>query len=543
MKKRLRQRLAVPAVLLTMGLMVTAPAPRSAADDSARADLYELFDVEGVGANIVVGADTSLSMKGDFEVVRRALDGFSRDLGPNDRLTIITFDNEARKVYDGPADETGKIRAAYPKVPDPKGQKTNIGAAVDQVLTELEGGEGRLSVVVFLTDGMEDPPPESEFAIRPGAAWANLRDRAATQDASKEAYVLAIGLNQNTDIDRLEKIWPQARPISITPSELGIHFRQLKEKIRQERLKHEVRKELDGGRVAVTFDETDWGALRPGATRERELIVKSKYETLPIEIDLSGLSWREFQPMAPGGAAAPGGGSAKVAPRLIVDKKKFVLGPGESRTISVKVVAPRGDDAVELKKEEEWRGRVKVALAAETPVAPKIARLGIEPGIKTTGGEREILFSRTTGIALYVFALVGFAALTAFVLFGRYAVNPAGQLLYRGLFAPPLFGRLAFSAAPKGEKLPRPVNLEGVGRRATLGANGMVVLAGEGVEPVHAEFFTAWDEGEAKVFIRPRDGTVRVARSPVSTPVIVAEETELRPGSLIQIGEYRLQWS
>ena len=248
--------------------------------------------------------------------------------------------------------------------------------------------------------------------------------------------------------------------------------------------------------------------------------------------------------MAAGAAVTPGeAGSANVAPRLVVDEKKFVLGPGESRTISVKVVAPRGDDAVELKKEEEWRGRVKVALAAETPVAPKIARLGIEPGIKTTGGEREILFSRTTGIALYVFALVGLAALTAFVLFGRFAVNPAGQLLYRGLFAPPLFGRLAFSAAPKGEKLPRPVNLEGVGRRATLGANGIVALAGEGVEPVHAELFTAWEEGEAKVFIRPRDGTVRVARSPVSTPVIVAEETELRPGSLIQIGEYRLQWS
>ena len=544
MKKRPRHRLAVLVVLLTLSLMVMAPAlPSVAANDGARADLYKLFDVEDVGANIVVAADTSLSMKGNFGAVRQALDGFSRDLGPNDRLTIITFDNEARKVYDGPADETGKIRAAYPKAPDPKGQKTNIGAAVDQVLTELTGGEGKLPVVVFLTDGMEDAPPESEFAIRPGEAWANLKDRAATQEASKEAYVLAIGLSQDTDIDRLEKIWPQTRPISIETSELGTHFRQLKENIRRERLKHKVGQELDSGRVSVTFDETDWGALRPGTTHERQLVVESKYKTLPVEVDLSGLSWKGFQPMAAGAAVAPGGGSTNVAPELIVENQKFVLGPGERRTIPVKVVAPRGDDAVDLKEEEEWRGRLKVAVTAETPLAPKIAQLGIEPGIKTSGEEREILFSRTTGIALYVFILVGLAALTTFVLFGRYAVNPAGQLLYRGLVAPPLFGRLAFSAAPKGEKLPRPVNLDGVGRRATLGANGTVALAGEGVEPVHAELFTVWDEGEAKVFIRPRDGTVRVARSVVSTPVIVAEETELHPGSLIQIGEYRLQWS
>lgn len=538
--------LALFVVIALTLLPMVVSAPVWAADPKARPDLYEMFDIEGVGAQIIVAVDTSLSMKGDFKEVWHALDGFSRELGPRDHLTIIVFDNDAREVYSGPANRTAAVRKALPSAPDPNGQKTNMGEAVDLVLKELEGEREKLPVVMFLTDGREDPPPESEFAVRPSEAWRNLKDRAANQPNSKNAYVHGIGLNQNTDIERLRRIWPQARPISITPSELGLHFKSLKERIRRERLRHEVQRELKRGRVTVRIEETNWGALRAGTTGKQEMVVTSHYKKLPVEVDLAGLSWRGFQPISAelsAGAAAADGGAGIEPPVLKVKTGKFTLRPGQSRTVPISTRVSGEGGQVELRKEQQFRGRLHVALSAVAPVGPKISELGIEPRIKVTGNESQILFRRSTGISLYVFLALGLAAMASLFAIGRYAVTPAGQLVYRRVFAPPLFGRLAFAAAPGGTKLPRPVSLDGLGRKATIGTSGRIELQGENIEPIHAEIFSAWEEGEARLMIRPREGTVRVARSSASTPVIIGEETEMRPGGVIQIGEYKMQWS
>ncbi|KKL56549.1 hypothetical protein LCGC14_2244310, partial [marine sediment metagenome] len=145
-------------------------------------DLYNLFDVEKVGANLVIAVDTSLSMKKSFSQVTEALSSFSRTLQPSDRLTVITFDNKARVVYRGSAKAPDKIKKALPRRPNPKGNRTDMGAAVTLVLDELKKkSKGRLPVVVFMTDGVEDPPKGSPFVKSGNVAWQQLKERAGRE--------------------------------------------------------------------------------------------------------------------------------------------------------------------------------------------------------------------------------------------------------------------------------------------------------------------------------------------------------------------------
>ncbi len=236
-------------------------------------DLYALFDVEKVGANVVIAVDTSLSMKKSFSQVTEALSSFSGTLQPIDNLTVITFDNKARVVYSGSAKDLGKINKALPKRPSPRGNRTDMGVAVTLVLDELKKSKGGLPVVVFMTDGADDPPKDSPFAKSGDAAWGQLTDRAGREEDAKQARVHGVAFNTKTDIGKLKQVWPKTQPLTVNPSELSVYFGELKEKIRRERLRLEVNKELDQGKISIEAKDPDWGGIRSGTTLNQRFIV------------------------------------------------------------------------------------------------------------------------------------------------------------------------------------------------------------------------------------------------------------------------------
>lgn len=512
-----------------------APAvERTAVGDEA--DLYRLFDVKKVGAHVVVAVDTSLSMKDSFPVVRQALDAFSRTLQPLDLLTVVVFDNNAGRVYQGPAGAGSKLKAALPEKPNPKGHHTDMGEGVAAVLKELGNMGDRLPVVVFLTDGREDPPRESRFAARHDQSWSELKNEAQTIPGAKLAYVHAIGLNNKTDINKLRQVWPGIQPLTINPSELTVYFVKLKERIRRERLRRELAKELRRGRIRVRVDNANWGAVRSGTTFKRTISITSTYKKLPIELNVSGASWSRFRSITKDRSLAGH------LPEFAAPPRRLWVAPGQTRRYVVDVRVPRLKGRWGLKTEEKYRASMRLAAAAQPRDAQAISGLGVEPTVGIVGRDQTVWFYRPVGQSIYLLSALALAALGIAAVFWRRGIVPAGRMIYRRVAPPPLFGRLAFSGTPAGEQLPRPLSLEQFGRRTTLGASGKVRLKGKDIKEEHAELFTEWAEGEPRVMIRQLGGIVRVSRSPGAAPVLAAEPTALKPGSVIQIGDYRIQW-
>ena len=500
-------------------------------------DLYNLFDVEKVGANLVIAVDTSLSMKKSFSQVTEALSSFSRTLQPSDRLTVITFDNKARVVYRGSAKAPDKIKKALPRRPNPKGNRTDMGAAVTLVLDELKKkSKGRLPVVVFMTDGVEDPPKGSPFVKSGNVAWQQLKERAGREEDAKEARIHGVAFNKNTDIGKLKQVWPQTQPLTVNPSELSVYFGELKEKIRRERLRLEVNKELDQGKISIEAKDPDWGGVRSGETLNQRFIVTSSYRKLPVEITVSKALWSKFESTTEQRSLTKG------VPELKVMSERTTLAPGQERKFGLEVRVPKMKGKFGLRSEEKYRGDIKFDVAGSTPYAGAIAELDSDPRIKVDGADQSVWFNRPVGQSLYVLAALALTALAMVAIFWRRGLVPVGQIVYRRIWAPQLFGRFAFSGAPRGEQLPRPMNLEQFGRRTIIGSAGQVKLSGQNIKESHAEVFTKWDEGAAKVMIQQREGAVRVARSTGASPMLITGPTQLDPGSVIQIGDYKIQW-
>lgn len=529
--------IVLATVLLTAGPVIgDTPLPKKASASAIsgidEARLYRLFQIKKVGADIVMAVDTSLSMKESFPAVKKSLTGFVGALQANDRITLILFDNQARRVYRGPARGT-RLKKSLPGQPNSEGQKTDIGEAVSRVLNELDAPGRRLPVVVFITDGKEEPVPGSQFAVRHDAAWQAVKDR-ATGRSAKEAIVHAIGLKQDTDIGLLARVWPQARPLALSEREMAVYFAGLKEKIRRERLKRELKRELQSGRITVEIDRADWGAVEPGIVK-RWITVKSEYRRLPVIVDIGGANWVRFQ-----GGGATAAGAAR--PGLSGADEKLILRPGESRRVGFSVEIPRGERGIKLMQNVDYRGLVRFKVKAAPAGAAAISRLGLRPTAPIKGERWNVSYSYPVGQSVYLFGAAALAAVAALSVVGRYVVGPAGRLVTRALAPPPLFGRLAFSGAPAGRPLPKPINLHGRGRRAVIGSAGDIRLPGPEIRERHAEVFTRWSAGERRVMVRGVDGGVRVAGSPRSTPRVIGKEVELAPGSVVEIGDYKMQW-
>lgn len=531
-----RLRLIAFLILLSLLMQAAVAAGAGVAREDERAYLYRLFEVRRVGAEVVIAVDTSLSMKKAFPAVKQALDSFSKILQSDDRVTVIVFDNTARRVYQGAGGAKARVRKALPAGPSPRGHRTNMGEAVAAVLKQVDKSESRLPVVVFLTDGVENPPTDSRFAVRPGSSWDGLRKAAAGSAAARGAYVQGIGLNKNTDIDKLKQVWPQIRPLTMSPAELDAYFMTLKEKIRRERLRRAVGTELRTGRIQVRPQSANWGAIRSGATFKRTFIITSTYKKLPVQVNLSGATWTKFESLTKGKSPV---GNLPVFTR---DRQKITLEPGAVRKVRIEVEAPKVKGRFGLKTEEKYQGRVRLKLDASPKAAGAIRELGADPKVRLSGAEPNIWFYRSFGQSIYLLSILALAALALAAGFWRKGIAPVLAAVYRRLWAPTLFGRLAFSGAPAGERLPRPLSLEGFGRRTTIGASGKVRLKGKDIKERHAEIFTQWDQGAPEVMIQQRDGIVRVAKAPGAPPVMVTEPTKLKPGSVIQIGDYKIQW-
>jgi VWFA-related protein len=186
----------------------------------------ESFQEAVAPISIVLALDTSGSMKGAVEAVKAGAKQFISALRPQDKLSLVTFSDEATLVHDLTARRESTIKAVEDYAI--RGGTALYDAVFDS-LNRLESVDGRRAIVV-LTDGRD----ENNAGNGPGSRRSF--DDVLTQLGRIDATVYAIGLGGSVERSVLEKIADVSGGEAFFPSvveELEGDYRRVIEHLRR----------------------------------------------------------------------------------------------------------------------------------------------------------------------------------------------------------------------------------------------------------------------------------------------------------------------
>lgn len=460
--RRLRRSgaLALSAALLAALPLTAHPAAaagaagRAPADDPAptRADVYRALHLEQEPADYVILVDTSGSMTEDgrYDTVVSTLHPFLAGLTPKDHVALFTFDSRPEARYIGSAGDPDAIIAHLPAGPDPSGS-TDIGAALDSALTELERDDASpVASVVLLTDGKQEPPDSSRYPADPAKGdWPQLHDRAGKVAAHHElaGYALPLGSGAS-GADLLGAVVPHTavlRPDSI--QNLGAYLARAGDRTRARQ----------AGRLLAPDDGKGVTARWEGGTADvtggsagGRITLTSQTGRLPLTVT---------------GLHASLAGSPVTVSGL---PDRVVLQPGRSVSYQVTLhgTLPAGFLPYRTGKDEDARLRLSGTVGSPwaQPLAPDVA-LHV-PGRVAVDADTVPLHAEV-GSAAFLPGAAGAVVLLALL----------GWLWWRRVNRPPMTGTLVV-ARVFGEQLPdrvalagrRPLRLDppGAGGRGTV---------------------------------------------------------------------------
>lgn len=322
--------------------------------------LLDRFDVARLPADFVVAIDTSGSMsegaQPPYPAVRDAYAQFVKAPTATDHLSLISFDTVPNLRFESTLDSERQRTSALQLPNDATGQHTDIGAAIDGVLMQLERpNASAVQIVMFLTDGEHDPGPGSPYPSTSGAAWAALRDRAQRDAVGHELVVFGEGLptGGSTDIGLLRTVFPRTQIVSLPPSQLPSFFQDAVLRARIERLRRPVQTEFDSGSVTSSLEV----AGKLGRTTTLIVHPTSAYEHLPVRVDVSGITVTD----ATSGSPLPAD--------IVSGPRSFVIAPdGQGPPLRIAVsteFTPRGSVGSHTQAES-----FQVALHATETVLP-----------------------------------------------------------------------------------------------------------------------------------------------------------------------------
>ncbi|MFN8103928.1 MAG: VWA domain-containing protein [Acidimicrobiia bacterium] len=312
--------------LLAVGLGIAgalggATMARGQAAPASREEVLRALGADQVAADYVVILDTSASMQdgNKYDLTLGVLRPFLLSLAPSDYLSLVSFDTAPGTRYSGDVGQPGD-RALGQLPPTPTGQHTDIGAALETGLTELERLDAsRVSSILLLTDGKQDPPPGSPYpASLDGPAWEQLQARAqALQGRQLTAFGIGVGQG-DTDAAVLKRLFPQAQILGLPPDQIGPYLDRLKDETRIKKAASVLTADLSAP-VEIVWP-TEQLAHLDLSTESTSLpvTVVSKTQHLPLELGSAIIRSSEDQPITVEGLP-----------------ETIALAPGEAKTFDV----------------------------------------------------------------------------------------------------------------------------------------------------------------------------------------------------------------
>ncbi|MEV4999090.1 vWA domain-containing protein [Streptomyces niveus] len=432
---------AVTTVLLVA--LSAAGVPATAAEGPSREEVYRELGVAEQSVDYVILVDTSGSMKakGRYDTVRSTLRTFLGGLNRSDHVALVTFDDRPEARYIGSADDPAAIVARLPEEPDANGG-TDIGAALDQALRELERDDAaRVASVVMLTDGKHQPPRRTTYPKSSGPPWKTLRKRADALAERTELAGYALPLASGASgADRLGDVIGNTvvlRPGSI--QDLGRYLQRAGDSTRARSAAKLLASDKGKGvtaswKRADVRDVTDGSAtasitFRSSTTHVPLTVSDTRVSAVGAPVDVSGVP------------------------------RRLTLKPGESRTYSVRLEGKPGGGGP-FRHTEEASATLRVSAQVSSPWQKALAP-DVDLKVPTAVA--------TTGDPLNVRAELGSALLLPAILLVLAVALVLGALRWRSVNRPALTGVL--TAAPVfANAIPERIPL--TGRRVTFRPHG-----------------------------------------------------------------------
>lgn len=337
--------------------------------------LFQRFNPLLIGENcdFIIMLDTSGSMKrgGLFGQVKLTVSDFLDALEPGDYLSLIAFDTYPRYLLfpQTISADMSKLKDAILKLPAPTGQKTDIGAALESTVDELNRPRAnRLQFVFFITDGKHEPPQGSKYQNIADKNWTLLCEKARRTRFDKLVSVTGLGLNEWTDIQLIKKVFPNALPLTVDKIGFANYFDRLKSEIKMRKLRLQVLDELNRGRIEIVPVSENKSRIHAGGKASFVFNLRSYYEHLDVavRIEKSKIS-----------------GDIHLESYVEPQDTFFELSPkSESPTLTLIVKDNRPNRRFSWRKIEKIKARVQFTL--DITLKPEVAlkKLNIEPRLK-----------------------------------------------------------------------------------------------------------------------------------------------------------------
>lgn len=315
-------------------LVVAAPAQAQRPDQGVAVaenykQLLELFGIADKPVDFVIVLDTSSSMAmGDdpfYPRVRDAYAGFIDAIRPNDHLSVLRFDTRPLPLFDGTMETPERRAQALSALPtQADGANTDIGSALSDTLDRLERpGGNEVQLVIFLTDGKQEPGPGSPYGSGYGPAWEPVHERAQVLEKNHQLWAYGAGLTngQPTDVNLLGSVFARTKLVGLPPDQLPAFFREAIEKARIEQLRTPMTEEITKANVSSAVVPV--GALGDDVTFDARFTTSTK--KLPVTVEVKGVSVTDAS-------------GNKVRAELAEGPKTLLLGPGATSD-PIRVVA------------------------------------------------------------------------------------------------------------------------------------------------------------------------------------------------------------
>jgi hypothetical protein len=244
-------------------------------------DLAGRVGVATEPTDYVLLVDTSASMKqeGRWGRVRQALGALAGQLGAGDRVTMITFDDGVRSTWQAAKPSSAQLLAHLPK--EPKGQQTDIGAAIDAGVTALAKSR-KVGAIVLLTDGEIDAAPSSKYPNGQAPSWDSLRTRAAKATQGRQVGAFAVSIGGKTDARLLTSVFPKATVAD--PSDIVGYFAGITRELTKVRVAQALAADLKSPVSAVVDQVTPDAANKAGGPVTARLHLSSSASRVPVTV-------------------------------------------------------------------------------------------------------------------------------------------------------------------------------------------------------------------------------------------------------------------
>lgn len=423
-------RLLLPLVLILSFLMgpsmVAKGNDEGGADPASLEELVQAYGVEDETVDVLVVVDTSSSMSEDgspppWPSVVEGYDALVSSLGPHDQLGLITFSTAAALDLDFipmTTPENRKLAAdALPQ--SPQGTATDIGAAMESAVKQLNRpGAAGTQVVIFMTDGKQNPLPSSQYQGKTGPAWDELAAEGKELTEARRGGLMVYGWGAGgaaaTDVDLVKTVFPDAEILGIPTQQLSGWLASLALRAERARVRPEVQQDLA---KPISTE------LAVPKKLESEMTAQLKFvnprTALPTNVDFKGLTVAESD-----GTVVP----AEAEPQ------SFRLAPGQSKDIPV-TLRPTDTErpwiTIGIKSDERvWSVDVDATTSLSEPLATLLVNEQLAKPAETVSEADSPLpvdVGVTWGITLLklllIIALV-VAALIALALLWRWAFIP-----------------------------------------------------------------------------------------------------------------------